>query len=229
MRKIKYTKGLIEKISKESLSVRDMVDRLGLSISNGSIQMVYKLISKYEIDTSHFKNKKFIPIRKTNEEIFVSNSSTSRAVARKRILKENLIEYKCHNCGCDDQWMGKTMPLILDHINGINNDNRLENLRFLCSNCDSISDTYKSKNIGIDREREKKRKLIKKENDILLKEEKKRLEIESNRNKLSPIDFSKHGWRLEVASILECTPQYAGRYIKQNFQDIWENCKKHLK
>ena len=39
------------------------------------------------------------------------------------------------------------MPLILDHINGINNDNRIENLRFLCSNCDSIQSTYKSKTV----------------------------------------------------------------------------------
>jgi len=38
------------------------------------------------------------------------------------------------------------MPLILDHINGVNNDNRLENLRFVCSNCDSQLDTYKSRN-----------------------------------------------------------------------------------
>lgn len=38
------------------------------------------------------------------------------------------------------------MPLILDHVNGINNDNRIENLRFVCSNCDSQLHTYKSKN-----------------------------------------------------------------------------------
>jgi len=44
--------------------------------------------------------------------------------------------------------MGKPMPLILDHINGINNDNRIENLRFVCSNCDTQLPTYKSKNIG---------------------------------------------------------------------------------
>jgi hypothetical protein len=39
------------------------------------------------------------------------------------------------------------MVLILDHINGYNNDNRIENLRFVCSNCDSQLDTYKSRNI----------------------------------------------------------------------------------
>lgn len=38
------------------------------------------------------------------------------------------------------------MSLILDHINGNNKDNRLENLRIVCSNCDATLDTYKDKN-----------------------------------------------------------------------------------
>lgn len=62
------------------------------------------------------------------------------------IIKNNIIPYICDECKCDDNWRGKKMPLILDHINGVRDDNRLENLRFLCSNCDSIQDTYKSKN-----------------------------------------------------------------------------------
>ena len=49
-------------------------------------------------------------------------------------------------CGIGPEWQGKPMPLILDHINGINNDNRLDNLRFVCSNCDSQLPTYKSRN-----------------------------------------------------------------------------------
>ena len=62
-------------------------------------------------------------------------------------LKENLINYECACCGIGPIWQNKPMPLILDHINGVNNDNRLENLRFVCSNCDSQLSTYKSKNI----------------------------------------------------------------------------------
>ena len=81
-----------------------------------------------------------------NEEVFVEGSTYPRHRLKERIIKQKLIDYKCHCCGIDATWRGKPMPLILDHINGVNNDNRLENLRFVCSNCDSQLDTYKSRN-----------------------------------------------------------------------------------
>lgn len=80
------------------------------------------------------------------EEIFVEDSKYARTCVKRRILQDNLIEYKCNCCGIGSTWHGKPLTLILDHINGKNNDNRLENLRFVCSNCDSQLDTYKSKN-----------------------------------------------------------------------------------
>ena len=64
---------------------------------------------------------------------------------RRTIIKENLLPYKCAICG-NTEWNGKTLSLELDHINGINNDNRLENLRFLCPNCHSQTTTYGSRN-----------------------------------------------------------------------------------
>ncbi len=81
-----------------------------------------------------------------DSKIFVEGSTYARHALKKRILVNNLIEYKCEICGMLPIWMGKSMPLILDHKNGVNNDNRLYNLRFVCSNCDSQLPTYKSKN-----------------------------------------------------------------------------------
>jgi hypothetical protein len=81
-----------------------------------------------------------------NELIFVENSTYARSNLRRRILFDNLIDYKCSICNIGPEWMGKPMPLILDHINGVNNDNRFENLRFVCGHCDSQLETYKSKN-----------------------------------------------------------------------------------
>ena len=80
------------------------------------------------------------------EKVLVKDSTYARQHIKRRILENNLIDYRCACCGIGPEWNRKPMPLILDHINGINNDNRLENLRFVCSNCDSQLPTYKSKN-----------------------------------------------------------------------------------
>jgi len=82
------------------------------------------------------------------EEVMVENSSYPRHSLKSRIREENLIDYRCACCGIGPEWNGKPMPLILDHINGVNNDNRKDNLRFVCSNCDTQLPTYKSKNRG---------------------------------------------------------------------------------
>ncbi len=80
-----------------------------------------------------------------NSKCFVENSTYPRHRLKERIIKENLIEYKCDICGNTGEWNGKPLSLVLDHINGINNDNRMKNLRFLCNNCDSQLPTYKNK------------------------------------------------------------------------------------
>lgn len=53
---------------------------------------------------------------------------------------------RCDNSGCRFyskplEWNGNPLPLILEHINGVNTDNRIINLRFLCPNCDSQNTT----------------------------------------------------------------------------------------
>jgi hypothetical protein len=66
----------------------------------------------------------------------------------KDILLKNGIEYKCSECEISE-WNNKKLSLHLDLINGINNDNRIDNLRFLCPNCHSLTDTYCGKNNGV--------------------------------------------------------------------------------
>jgi len=84
-------------------------------------------------------------IRLSDEEVFVENSTYARHHIKRRIISKNMIPYECFKCGNTGEWMGKPLPLILDHKNGVNNDNRLENLRFACSNCDSQLPTYKNR------------------------------------------------------------------------------------
>lgn len=85
--------------------------------------------------------------KKLNSEVFIVDSTHPRHRVKERLIKEKLIEYKCQCCFNPGEHNGLPLVLQLDHINGINNDNRLENLRFLCPNCHAQSDTYAAKNI----------------------------------------------------------------------------------
>lgn len=65
----------------------------------------------------------------------------------KRHLLEYGIPYKCSCCGISD-WQNKPITLEIDHIDGVRNHNRPDNLRFLCPNCHSQTDTWRGRNIN---------------------------------------------------------------------------------
>lgn len=73
--------------------------------------------------------------------------SSARSVIRRKVLAENAIYYHCAVCGIDE-WNGKPLTLRLDHIDGDGGNHALDNLRFVCPNCDSQSDTYCFRNRG---------------------------------------------------------------------------------
>ena len=76
-----------------------------------------------------------------DSEVFIENAAPLNGNSlTKRLLRDGLA-YVCAHCGIIE-WHGKPLRLHLDHINGINNDNRRENLRLLCPNCHSQTDTY---------------------------------------------------------------------------------------
>lgn len=72
--------------------------------------------------------------------------STNRL--KKRLIKEGILKETCMTCGLFGLWNDKPLVLHLDHINGVNNDHRLNNLQLLCPNCHSQTDTYAGKNKG---------------------------------------------------------------------------------
>lgn len=81
-----------------------------------------------------------------NEMVFVENSDYPRHRIKARVIEQKMLDHSCQECGLQHIWNGKHISLQLDHINGVNNDHRIENLRFLCPNCHSQQDTYAAKN-----------------------------------------------------------------------------------
>ena|ERR1035437_2569729 len=103
-------------------------------------------ISKTSGKHFHGLIKHTTTIRHSDEQVFVENSTYPRHRLKERLIKFMIIDHKCQCCSIEHEWNNKPLILQLDHINGINNDNRLENLRFLCPNCHSQQETFAGKN-----------------------------------------------------------------------------------
>ena len=138
-------------IVKNANSYSDCLRALDLSTNGGSSTDVLKRrIKELKCDTSHFYNtsKGHSNVKYSLDEILVENSTYANITSLKaRLIKEGRMEYKCERCGISE-WLGAPLSLHLDHRNGKNNDHRQENLRFLCPNCHSQTDTYAGKNKG---------------------------------------------------------------------------------
>jgi len=80
------------------------------------------------------------------EDVLVENSTYNRSKLKSRLLEDEILKNICYECGQPPEWNGKPLALQLEHINGVSNDNRLENLAILCPNCHSQTDTFAGKN-----------------------------------------------------------------------------------
>jgi uncharacterized protein YfkK (UPF0435 family) len=147
-----YEKEFIQKVVNDSVSYKESLIKMGLRAAGGNYKILKKYINLYGLSISHFESPEEVSKRNLFkdkiplDEVLVENSTYSRTSLKIRLYDENILERKCCLCGQDENWNEMKISLILDHINGVHNDNRIENLRIVCPNCNAGLDTFAGKN-----------------------------------------------------------------------------------
>jgi 5-methylcytosine-specific restriction endonuclease McrA len=137
---------------KTSFSIREVFAKLDLVPAGGNYASFHEKVKKMGLDISHFTGKAWIKGKKREyspqkslEEILKIDSPHNSTKLKKRLIGANILISECSICKTKD-WLEKPLTLHLDHINGDHSDNRIENLRLLCPNCHSQTETYTGRN-----------------------------------------------------------------------------------
>lgn len=148
----------LENTVKNSVTLSEILRSFNITTSSANYTALKQKMKKDNINYNHIKlglnsnagkklacHKDPIPL----ELIMVQNSTYSRIHLKARLLKMGILKNQCYNCEMFPIWQNKPLSLQIDHINGISDDNRLENLRILCPNCHAQTDTFSGKKRNI--------------------------------------------------------------------------------
>jgi hypothetical protein len=146
---------LFARAVRESTSIAGVLRTLGVTISGWYYLRVHRQVARDGPDTSHWLGKghlrgrthtfsKSMPL----DTILVQCSTyADTGQLKRRLIRSGLLRDVCAACGVTE-WQGRKLVLQLDHVNGIGDDHRLENLRLLCPNCHSQTETYCGRNVS---------------------------------------------------------------------------------
>lgn len=150
----KYTIDQLKDAVSKSTSVRQVLLSLGLKPTGGNHENIKRLMRENNLDSSHFTGQAYLKGKKNNwvpkkpmKDILQKGVVFHTSHLRKRLINEGYLDDICARCSIKE-WMGKPLTLHLDHVNGDRTDHRIQNLRLLCPNCHSQTDTYCGRNIG---------------------------------------------------------------------------------
>jgi hypothetical protein len=141
-----YTRSDIEVALIDAKSIKNVLENLGLSPNPGNYRTISFYARKFGITLPVFNYANMA--RKlgksqaySNEEFFSKNTNHTGQRIKRRMI-ENGTPEECKVCGIIGIWNGKKLQLQVDHIDGDRFNNEIENLRLLCPNCHSQTDTF---------------------------------------------------------------------------------------
>jgi transposase-like protein len=143
----RYTRQEAAAAVADSYSASEVLRKLGIRAAGGNHQTLRRWLDEWQISTDHFDPGHYPrrpggTTRRPLEEYLIEHSTMARSHLKSRLYAEGLKQRRCEMCGQGEQWNGRPMALILDHINGVADDNRLANLRIVCANCNATLDTH---------------------------------------------------------------------------------------
>ena len=151
MKKKGYTIEEVRLAVVDNKSIAGVLRQLGLRPLGSNYRTIKRIIADNKIDISHFTGQGWnvgLAFRPntglSDEELFVENSSYKCSWRLREHYKKATGINHCENCGLSS-WQGERIPLEIHHINGINTDNRLDNLKLLCPNCHSLTNNYRGR------------------------------------------------------------------------------------
>ena len=143
----------LKKAVPHALSIAEVCRQIGIKPVGGNYKTVKAAICRLDVNTDHFLGRdtnsgerwKGGQTPKPLSEILVQGSNFNSSHLRVRLLREGIFDHRCSKCS-NETWLNSPIALELEHVNGINTDNRIENLTLLCPNCHAQTETYRGRN-----------------------------------------------------------------------------------